>query len=35
MTQTDLPEIPTFGLWYDYRNPAQWKTPAGELPPQH
>lgn len=24
-------ETPTFGLWYDYRNPAQWKTPAGEL----
>ncbi|KAA0086663.1 LLM class flavin-dependent oxidoreductase [Mycolicibacterium sp. P9-64] len=22
---------PTFGLWYDYRNPTQWKTPAGEL----
>jgi alkanesulfonate monooxygenase SsuD/methylene tetrahydromethanopterin reductase-like flavin-dependent oxidoreductase (luciferase family) len=31
MTINDLPEIPTFGLWYDYRNPAQWKTPAGEL----
>ena len=31
MTTTELPETPTFGLWYDYRNPAQWKTSAGEL----
>jgi alkanesulfonate monooxygenase SsuD/methylene tetrahydromethanopterin reductase-like flavin-dependent oxidoreductase (luciferase family) len=22
---------PTFGLWYDFRNPAQWYTPAGAL----
>ena len=31
MTTTELPETPTFGLWYDYRNPAQWKVSAGEL----
>ncbi|HEY6575220.1 MAG TPA: LLM class flavin-dependent oxidoreductase, partial [Mycobacterium sp.] len=31
MTINDLSEIPTFGLWYDYRNPAQWRTSAGEL----
>ena len=31
MSMNYQPEIPTFGLWYDYRNPAQWKTPAGEL----
>ncbi len=22
MTNTELPETPTFGLWYDFRNPA-------------
>ena len=22
---------PTFGLWYDLRNPAQWHTPLGQL----
>jgi alkanesulfonate monooxygenase SsuD/methylene tetrahydromethanopterin reductase-like flavin-dependent oxidoreductase (luciferase family) len=22
---------PTFGLWYDFRNPPQWRQPAGEL----
>jgi alkanesulfonate monooxygenase SsuD/methylene tetrahydromethanopterin reductase-like flavin-dependent oxidoreductase (luciferase family) len=31
MTTTNQPSVPTFGLWYDYRNPAQWKVPAGEL----
>ena len=28
--QACQPELPTFGLCYDYRNPTQWKTPAGE-----
>ena len=31
MTTPQLPEAPTFGLWYDFRNPAQWRVPAGEL----
>lgn len=22
---------PTFGLWYDFRNPPQWKQPIGQL----
>ena len=24
-------DTPTFGLWYDFRNPAHWRQPAGEL----
>ncbi|WP_257013659.1 LLM class flavin-dependent oxidoreductase [Rhodococcus sp. ACPA4] len=24
-------EIPTFGLWYDFRNPQQWAKPLGSL----
>lgn len=24
-------EIPTFGLWYDLRNPQRWRRPIGEL----
>src|SRR6478736_10353643 len=31
MPTTQLPQAPTFGLWYDYRNPAAWRKPAGEL----
>ena len=31
MTTTQLPQTPTFGLWYDYRNPAAWRKPAAEL----
>src|SRR4029079_2644162 len=23
--------VPTFGLWYDLRNPARWRQPIGEL----
>lgn len=23
--------VPTFGLWYDFRNPAQWRQPLGSL----
>src|SRR6202158_1776837 len=31
MTTHQQPEIPTLGLWYDFRNPAEWRSPAGEL----
>ena len=31
MTTSQPPGTPTFGLWYDFRNPAQWRVPAGEL----
>lgn len=24
-------EVPTFGLWYDFRNPQQWAKPLGSL----
>jgi len=22
---------PTFGLWYDFRNPSRWRQPLGPL----
>jgi len=33
MTETSRPvsSTPTFGLWYDLRNPPQWHTPLGPL----
>jgi hypothetical protein len=31
MTTRQLAETPTFGLWYDFRNRAEWRQPAGEL----
>jgi len=33
MTPTSQPasSVPTFGLWYDLRNPPQWHTPLGPL----
>lgn len=24
-------DVPTFGLWYDFRNPPRWRQPAGRL----
>jgi hypothetical protein len=31
MTTRQLAETPTFGLWYDFRNRAEWRQPAGQL----
>ena len=28
---TSAPSVPTFGLWYDLRNPARWRQPIGTL----
>ena len=25
------PIAPTFGLWYDFRNPSRWRTEPGQL----
>ncbi len=28
---TSASSVPTFGLWYDLRNPARWRQPIGKL----
>lgn len=30
-TSQTRPEVPTFGLWYDFRNPEPWRRPLGAL----